>query len=365
MGAAILAVATAVPEHRIEGVDALRELRAFWPQLDRIEESDLALGTRFTCEPLADVLRPRGLTELRRSYLRHASGLAERAATQALARACVRGDEVDLVISVSCTGYIVPSLDVHLAETLGLRPDVLRVPITELGCSGGAAAIAMAKRHLTGFPNDTVLVVAVEVPSLSFHPQDSSPDNLTACLVFGDGAGAAVLGRSSSDRGHLEVLRTASHLVPGTSEILGFDLRDSGFHVVLDRRLPRVLAAELGPVVERFLAGGGMKPPAFYVVHAAGPRIFSAFESALKLPPEALEVSRRVFARAGNTSSAAIFFAFEDVIAAQGATGREGLGIGVGPGVTIELMQLAWVPAKLRQGQKNQAAGTSDMISRA
>jgi alkylresorcinol/alkylpyrone synthase len=248
--------------------------------------------------------------------------------------------DIDLVITVSCTGYVVPSLDVALVERLGLRRDVVRVPITELGCSGGAAAIAMAQRHLAGFPSDRVLVVAVEVPSLSFHPQDASPDNLTACLVFGDGAGAAVLGRPVTERGCLEVVRTASHLIPRTADVLGFDLRDGGFHVVLDRRLPRVLAAEIGPVVERFVAGGEMPPPTFYAVHAAGPRIFNVIESALSLPPDALAVSRAVFARAGNTSSAAIFFALEDVIAGQDGTLRDGLGIGVGPGVSIELMQL-------------------------
>ena len=345
MGAALLGMATAVPEHRLEPADALRALRDYWPQLDRLDADDLALGTRYLCEPLGDVLKPRGLAALRDTYLRHARTLAHRAAAEALAEARVEADAVDLVITVSCTGYLVPSLDVYLADTLGLRRDAVRVPITELGCSGGAAAIAMARRHLAGYPDDTVLVVAVEVPSLSFHPDDSSPDNLTACLVFGDGAGAAVLGRPVPNRARLEVIRTASHLVPGTADVLGFDLRDGGFHIVLDRRLPRVLAAELAPAVDRFLADGEAPPPAFYAVHAAGPRIFNVIESAMSLAPGALDVSRRVFARVGNTSSAAIFFTLQDVIEARGSEPAHGLGLGVGPGVTVELMHLAWVPA--------------------
>ena len=343
MGAAFRSIATALPEHRLEAADALRRLRSFWPRLDRLEEAEAALGTRYTCEPIDQLVRHRGLTDLRDAYLRHARGLAETAARSALDGAGVSGSDVDLVITVSCTGYIVPSLDVHLAGVLGLRPDVIRLPITELGCSGGAAAIAAAQRHLAGFPDDVVLVIAVEVPSLNFQPGDASLDNLTACLVFGDGAGAAVLAKRDPERSSLEVGRTASHLIPGTADILGFDLRDSGFHVVLDRRLPRVLGAHVGPVVERFIADGEMPAPGFYAVHAAGPRIFGALESALRLRPDAFDVSREVFARYGNTSSAAIFFVLEQ-IEEQG--GGRGLGIGVGPGVTIELMQLEWVPAE-------------------
>jgi predicted naringenin-chalcone synthase len=331
LGSEILAVATAVPEHRLDAAQALEQLRRFFPRLHRLGEAEAGLGTRYTCEPVKDLLRPRGLTEITASYLRHAKRLALEAACKALAAAGLRGSDVDLVITVSCTGYLVPSLDVHMAADLGLRPDVLRLPITELGCSAGAAALAAAHRHLAGFPDDHVLVVAVEVPSLSFQRSDGSLDNLTASLVFGDGAGAAVLGKGE---GRLRLERAASHLVPGSADVLGFDLRDGGFHVVLDRRLPRVLRDELAPVVEQFMAS-----PDFYLVHAAGPRIFTAVEAALRLPSGALDMSRQVFAEAGNTSSAAIFFVLEKLMCQEDVRG-DGLGIGLGPGVTLELMHL-------------------------
>jgi predicted naringenin-chalcone synthase len=340
MATAFLSLATALPEHRLEAKDALDRLAGYWPELARLEEADASLGTRYLCEPIEEVLGRKGLDELRRRYATHARRLATSAARAALERAGIAGSDVDLVITVSCTGYLVPSLDVFLAADLGFRPDVLRLPITELGCSGGSAAIAMAHRHLAGFPDDRVLVVAVEVPSLSFQPSDHSLDNLTACLVFGDGAGAAVLGRSGPDR-CLEVVRAASHLVPNTAGVLGFELRDSGFHVVLDRRLPRVLRKELKPVVERFLAADGAPPPDFYAVHAAGPRIFDAVQSALGVEDGALDVSRRTFARVGNASSAAIFFALEELMSSP-RRGGSGLGIGLGPGVSVELMRLAW-----------------------
>jgi len=328
--AAILSIATAVPEHRLDAADALLHLRGFWPQLEKLEHAEATLGTRYLSEPVEQLLSRRSLDDLRHSYLRHARRLAMTAACKALQRAGVAGSDIDLVITASCTGYLVPSLDVYMAEELGLRPDAVRLPITELGCSAGAAAIAAAQRHLLAFPEQKVLVVAVEVPSLNFQQADASVDNLTASLVFGDGAGAAVLGSGEG----LQVLRTASHLIPRTAHVLGFDLRDSGFHVVLDRRLPRILERELAPVVERF----GVREPAFFAVHAAGPRIFETIQSSLGLPGNALDASRQVFADVGNTSSAAIFFTLEKLIAA-GVEG-EGLGIGIGPGISVELMHL-------------------------
>jgi len=346
MPSSILSVATAVPLHKLDSGTALAQLSQFWPQLARLEDAEAAVGARYLCEPLADLLRPRGLSALRRAYLKHARELATTVAAEALQRAGLRGCDIDLVVTVSCTGYVVPSLDVLLAADLGLRPDVLRLPITELGCSGGVAAMGFAHRHLLAFPGQKVLVIAVELPSLSFHDADGSLDNLTACLVFGDGAGAAVLGSASASRDGLQLMRAASYLVPGTANLLGFDLLDDGFHVVLDRRLPRVLLRDLGAVVESFLSSGQLRGLDFVAAHAAGPRIFDAVETALRLPPEALDLSREVFATVGNTSSAAIFFTLQQLMANQGKRSAHGLGLGLGPGVSIELMELAWVPSE-------------------
>lgn len=354
MSTIICAIATAVPDHRLEPAAVIAQLRHWWPQLDRLDDATTSAGTRYTCEPLERLLQPRTLTEQTASYLKHGRRLAGDAAREALRRAGVAGRDVDMVITVSCTGYLVPSLDVHLAEELGLRPDVIRIPLTELGCSGGAAAIALAHRHLLAYPAHRVLVIAVELPSLTFRSTDHSLDNMTAALVFGDGAGSALL--TGQDRPGLAVVKTASQLVPSTAGLLGFDLRDGGFHVVLDRRLPRILLRELRPLVERFTAAAGLDSLDFLVAHAGGPRIFEAVETALGLDSEVLEGAREVFATVGNTSSAAIFFALERLVGSLGAEPKEGLGLGLGPGITIELMHLAWTPSE-NPGDESGALG--------
>jgi alkylresorcinol/alkylpyrone synthase len=328
---AFLGFGTALPEHTLDGPASAALLSELWPRLRGATPEPF---TRHVIAPVDWLLRPRPLSETMRTYAEHAGRLARQAACRALGAAGVEPAAIDLVISVSCTGYLVPSLDVRLAAEIGLRPDVIRLPLTELGCSGGAAAVAAAHRHLVAFPAHRVLIVAVELPSLTFQRDDRSLDNLTASLVFGDGAVGVVMGGEAGD--HLQVRGAASHLVPESAHVLGFDLRDRGFHVVLDRRLPKLIEGQLAAVVEGFVRRLDMESPRFYAVHAGGPRVFDAVESALGLRGGELEPSRRAFREVGNLSSASILFTLAGL---DGVSG-DGLGLAFGPGVTIELTHL-------------------------
>ena len=334
---AFLGFGTALPEHTIDGPASVALLSEFWPHL---RAASPEVVTRHVVAPVDWLLRPRSLGETMQVYAEHAPRLARLATCGAMAAAGVEPAAIDLVISVSCTGYLVPSLDVRLAAEIGLRPDVIRLPLTELGCSGGAAAIAAGHRHLAAFPGHRVLIVSVELPSLTFQRDDRSLDNLAASLVFGDGAVAAVMGPDTGDR--LQVRGTAAHLVPQTAHALGFDLRDSGFHVVLDRRLPSLIGAELAVVVDGFRRRQGIGRPRFYAVHAGGPRVFDAVETALELRDGELESSRRVFREVGNLSSASILFTLAGL---DGVSG-DGLALAFGPGVTIELTHLHASPSR-------------------
>lgn len=332
----ILGLGTALPPHRLDPEPSRELLRRVFP---RLRGSELQPVTRYLVDDPARLLCPRPLGQSMRVYAEEASRLAREASRCALARAGVAPGELDAIISVSCTGYVVPSLDVRLVHDLGLRTDVVRVPITELGCSGGLAALGLAHRHLEARPGDRVLVVAVELCSLSFRPDDASLDNLMASMVFGDGAGAAVLGGDGRDaQGGLEVVRASQRLLPRTAGYLGFELEDDGFHVVLDSRLPRVLASGLRAAVDEFWRDG--PEPSYYAVHAAGPRVFDAVEGSLELGAEALAASRHLFERVGNLSSASILFALADL---DGAVG-DGLALAFGPGVTVELARLRRSP---------------------
>jgi alkylresorcinol/alkylpyrone synthase len=319
---------------------------ALWPRMAMVGSAvEDAGGSRYLAEHPDRLLEPRGLTDTMKLYLKHAIDLAESASRQALDGAGVSPAAIDVIISVSCTGYLVPSLDVHLAQRLGLRTDVVRLPITELGCSAGAAALSLGHRHLAAYPDQAVLVVAVELPSLSFQPADGSLDNLTASMVFGDGAAAAVMGGAGGAGSHgLAIRAVGSHLVGGTADALGYDLRDDGFHVVLDRRLPRIVGRSIGEVGGNFMRQVGMERIEFLAAHGGGPRVLDAIQAALSLEDPLLAPSRQTYAEIGNVSSASILFTLAALLPCLGSRPLQGLGLGLGPGVSIELLQLVWTP---------------------
>jgi alkylresorcinol/alkylpyrone synthase len=343
---AIRAIGTALPDHVLDASARIALLQSVWPRMAMVGAAVAeAGGLRYLAEPPEELLEPRGLADTMALYASHAIRLAEAASNRALDEAGIKPDAIDVVISVSCTGYLVPALDVHLIERLGLRPDVVRLPITELGCSGGAAAISLGHRHLVAFPDQRVLVVAVELPSLTFQPGDSSLDNLAASMVFGDGAAAAVMAAPpAADSPGLKIAAAASHLVGGTVGALGYDLRDDGFHVVLDRRLPRIIGRNIAGVALPFLEQVGMERVEFLAAHGGGPRVLDAVQSALNLDDTLLAPSRRTYEEIGNVSSASILFTLAALLPCLGPEPLQGLGLGMGPGVSIELLQLSWTP---------------------
>ncbi len=292
--------------------------------------------TRYFVEPLTTLMEQRTQSQQTDAYLEHARVLARRACCNALERSGIAPRDIGLVIGVSCTGVVLPSLDAELIPVMGLRPDVARMPITELGCGGGVAGLARGLDYLRAYPERSVLLFAVEIPSLTFHPDDHSIDNLVAALVFADGAGAVVM-RAGDGLPGWTLEHAGTVLVPEGARHLGYELRDGGLRVILSRELPDLVEAHLRGAVETFLAGAGVSLTDLDAVaaHPGGPRIVDAIERSLDLHPEALATSRSVFASNGNASSAGIFFALEEMQRA-GTRGRV-LAIAFGPGLSIEL----------------------------
>lgn len=335
----IAALATALPS--VEATagqvwDALGQVRG--RRLPGLSNGDGARRRRLA-EPLSSLLAPRTQSEQTDAYLRHARVLSRTACCDVLERSNVPRERIGLIIGVSCTGLVLPSLDAELIPILGLAPEVARLPITELGCGAGVAGLARARDYLVAYPDRAVLLFAVELPSLTFQPQDLSNDNLIAALVFGDGAGAVVLDGGNGSNGWV-VEHCATRLIPEAAADLGFELRDGGLRVVLRRELPKAVEAHLWPAVEAFLASANLTlhDVDALAVHPGGPRIFDAVERTLPAPAGGLDVSRRVFDEFGNASSAGIFFVLEALQASR-TRGRV-LAISFGPGLSIELALL-------------------------
>ena len=332
----VAALATATPAITASFDDVLGALgRARGRRLPRLQSQEGA-RTRRLAEPLSSLMTPRTQSQQTDAYLEHARALARDVCCEALERSEVDRRDIGLVIGVSCTGVVLPSLDAELIPILGLPADVARLPITELGCGGGVAGLARALDYLRAYPDRAVLLFAVELPSLTYQPEDHSVDNLVAAMVFGDGAGAAVL-QGGDGTGGLMVERCGTMLVPEGAHHLGFELRDGGLRVVLSRELPAVVESRLRGAVDDFLAVDGLSLADVDVIaaHPGGPRIFDAVRDALGVAPSLLLTSRHVFENYGNASSAGIFFVLEEMLRA-GAAGRV-LAVAFGPGLSIEL----------------------------
>jgi alkylresorcinol/alkylpyrone synthase len=349
----IVSTATAVPAHSASQSEVKERLRAVLPPLSprRLEAAmelfdHAAVERRFSVEPVAHLGQPRGLGEVQERYRENAIALGRQVASEALARGGLPASAVDLLITVSCTGIMIPSVDAHLCNELGFRADVRRLPITALGCSGGAAALARAHDFLVGFPNARVLVVAVELPSLSLQRADVSLANLVSTAIFGDGAAAVLLqGGGADGRRGVQILETLSHLFPRTTYALGFDLKDDGFHSVLSKDVPTFIKAEIAGLVRTLAGRRGLtrEQLSCFLLHPGGRKILAFVEEELALTRDDTQLSWEVLRAYGNQSSASVLFVLHEWLTKrQPPSGAHGILAAFGPGLSTEMMLLRW-----------------------
>jgi alkylresorcinol/alkylpyrone synthase len=338
----IQGLATALPAHRVGGDEVLRLITQLWPRLERrvgMFAGELAETQRYLVRPAAETLLPLPPGEQALRYAAEATPLAIAAAAGALADAGADADDIGLLVVSSCTGFVLPGIDVQLVNHLGLRRDITRMPFMNFGCAGGAASLARASDWLRAHPGQSAMVVSVEVPSLTFRPADTSADNLLSALVFGDGAGAAVL-RGGALPGRIGIGRTASQLVESSTGALGFERADDGFRVVVSRQLPRLLETNLPALVEDFI--GPASELDAVAVHPGGQAIVDSVVRCLDLDERQVAATRTVLRRIGNTSSAAILFVLQELGSHLPARSGHGLAAAFGPGLTVELIELLW-----------------------
>ncbi|MEU8250622.1 3-oxoacyl-[acyl-carrier-protein] synthase III C-terminal domain-containing protein [Nonomuraea sp. NPDC048916] len=256
--------------------------------------------------------------------------------------------DVDMIMFTSVTGIAAPSVDARLVGRLGLRPDVKRLPVFGLGCVAGAAGIARLHDYLRGWPEHVAVLLSVELCSLTVQRGDVSPANLVASALFGDGAAAVVAcgdaRRPAVGQGGT-VVATRSHLYPDSGHVMGWQVRDTGFGVLLDASVPDVVRRHLAGDVHGFLADHGLttRDITAWVCHPGGPRVLEAVAETLALPAGALDLTWRSLAANGNLSSSSVLHVLGDTLALRPPEpSTYGLLIAMGPGFCSELVLLRW-----------------------
>ncbi|MGW7449104.1 type III polyketide synthase [Kitasatospora sp. NPDC054795] len=360
--------AIGVPEHVItldETLDLARTLHAGHPQLGlalRLIENT-GVRTRHLVQPIERTLTHPGFTVRNEVYEREAKRRVPEVVERALAHGELTARDIDLIVYVSCTGFMMPSMTAWLINTMGFRADTRQVPIAQLGCAAGGAAVNRAHDFCRAYPGANVLIVACEFCSLCYQPTDLGVGSLLSNGLFGD-AVAAVVMRDNGGYG-VQVERNGSHLVPHTEDWISYGVKDTGFHFQLDKRVPGTMEM-LAPAL-RALAGEhgwDVSGLGFYIVHAGGPRILDDLCRYLDLEPATFRYSRATLTERGNIASAVVFDALARLFADGGVPeGTTGLIAGFGPGITAEISLGSWVgaPAEAPRPRRPRAISTSDI----
>ncbi|MDD7963895.1 type III polyketide synthase [Actinomycetospora lemnae] len=352
----VLSVRGALPDHRYRQEEITEAFAGAMLRgavnrsvLDRLHRN-AGVETRHTALPLERYGRLRDFGEANDAFIAAGVDLGARAVVDALKAVDLAPSDVDIVVSATVTGLAVPSLDARIAAQIGMRDDVVRVPIVGLGCVAGAAGVARLRDFLAGRPDAVAVLVGVELCSLTLQRDDVSMPNLVASGLFGDGAAAVVAAGSQraaplldDRRVQPEVVATRSRLYPDSERTMGWDVGAGGLKIVLDGAVPDVVRHFLGDDVRRFLADHGLSRDdvGWYVAHPGGPKVLEALQDALGVDREALAVTWDSLRRIGNLSSASVLHVLADTLATRPPRpGSHGLMLAMGPGFCSELVLL-------------------------
>ncbi len=341
-----MSVSTAVPKHRFTTAEVKTQWVSMHPAspvarfVAALDTSDNE--TRHTVLPLDQLLRLDGVEVRQHHFETEAVRLGEVVARDALQRARILPHEITNIIGVSSTGYLMPTLETRLIERLGLAPTCRRVPLVNLGCAGGAAALGLAAILANANPSAHVLVVSVELPSLSFPTAEPSPLDLIAAFQMGDGAAAAVIAGADVGCGPT-VVASGGTVLPGTLAHNDVRLTTAGLRLMRSRGLAGLLRERLPDAVDRLLTSHQVSQSelTFWAIHPRNPELLNAAADSLAVPEAARAASRAVWRGTGNVVSAAVYHVLDELRAsAPPVSGSLGMIVAFGAGFSIELVLL-------------------------
>jgi alkylresorcinol/alkylpyrone synthase len=261
-------------------------------------------------------------------------------------------EEIDACFFISTTGIATPSIEARIMNLLPFSSHMKRIPIWGLGCAGGAVGLSRAFEYCLAFPNAMVLVVSVELCSLTFQKNDLSKSNLIGTSLFADGIACALLCGANvkidefrKRKTSPSILATQSTLMPDSLDVMGWDIRNQGLFVIFSRDIPQIVENWLKPNVSDFLETnkmdlGGIE---YFIAHPGGKKVLDAYEQSLGIPSSMNEIALEVLKQYGNMSSATIMYVLKRFMEKDISEGAIGLGTALGPGFSSELLLLRWI----------------------
>lgn len=345
----ILSVTTALPEYTKHTEDIIKDMEYHLEgQDERFKRKVLRIfkyaqvDRRYSIMPAESVLAHTSFEERNDYYIEKVTDLAEKVLRDALEKANLHADQIDYIITVSCTGFMIPSVDAYLINRLKMRQNIVRLPVTEMGCAAGVSALIYANSFLRANPGKRAAIIAVESPMSTFQYKDFSMANMVSAAIFGDGAACAILGGEEALKP--AILDTNMYHFFDQTHMMGFDLKNSGFQMVLDPSVPETIKAHFEDILFPFLERNKLtiKDIEHLIFHPGGKKIVQMVESLFGDLGKDIDETKAVLRNFGNMSSATVMYVLKAFMEKDITAGEKGVMLSFGPGFSAQSVLLEW-----------------------
>ena len=350
MAVKITSVAKQLPKYTRDTKDILPYVELWLEgQEDRFKRKVLkifenaAVDQRYSIMDAEDVFTPTSFEQKNDIYTSESIKLAEQSLVKALNNASLKPTDIDYIITVSCTGIMIPSLDAYLINRLNMKQDIVRLPVTEMGCAAGISGILYAKHFLKANPNKRAAIIAVESPTATFQHNDYTMVNIVSAAIFGDGCATAILSSYNSDAGP-EIKDEAMYHFYDAERMMGFKLKNTGLQMVLDQSVPQTIADHFPKIIHPFLKQNNLSIEDIdhLVFHPGGKKIVQIVENLFGDLGKNIDDTKEVLRLYGNMSSATVLYVLERFMNRQLPKGDKGLMLSFGPGFSAQRVLLEW-----------------------
>ena len=300
-----------------------------------------AVDKRYSIMEPSEVFTATSFEQKNDIYTREVIELGEKVLEKALKKANWNPQQLDYIITVSCTGIMIPSLDAYLINKLKLRQDIVRLPVTEMGCVAGISGIIYARNFLAANPGKRAAVIAVESPTATFQLDDFSMANIVSAAIFGDGAACVLLSSDETDDGP-KILADEMYHFYENEHMMGFKLTNSGLKMVLDIEVPNTIAEHFPNFIHPFLKKNGLSIDDIdhLIFHPGGKKIVQTVEELFAGLNKNIDATKNILREYGNMSSATVLYVLEEIMEKKPAKGEKGLMLSFGPGFTAQRILL-------------------------
>lgn len=276
-------------------------------------------------------------------YSREAKKLGKVVLQKALKANNWDSKSLGFIITVSCTGIMIPSLDAYLINDLDLKQDITRLPVTEMGCAAGISGMIYANKFLQANPGKRAAVIAIESPTATFQLDDRSMANMVSAAIFGDGAACVLLSSEENDKGP-EIIGEEMYHFYDASKMMGFDLTNNGLKMILDPAVPETISDHFGDIIHPFLKKhhSSIEKVDHLIFHPGGRKIVQTVSDLFGNLGKDINDTREVLRLYGNMSSATVLYVLERFMKREIPKGEQGLMLSFGPGFSAQRILLEW-----------------------